>query len=263
MSRVPLLPDAERPLLFAHRGASALAPENTLAAFRLARELGAPGLELDIHLCATGELVVVHDHSLKRTAGRDALVADLGWPELAELDAGTWFGPEFSGERLPLLAQVLDEFPELYIDIELKTKKTKADPLPAALAAFLAARAVTDKGLPRRITVSSFNPLALAAFKRAAPDYATAVIWCADAEVPWFLRSGQGRWLAGCDYLKPIKTKATPLSLFALSRLGRRPVVPWTVDSPEEAVVLIRDGCAGVISNRPGDLVHPLGVGRP
>ena len=261
MSRVPLLPDFKRPLLFAHRGCSSLAPENTMASFRLAREVGAPGLELDIHRCATGELVVVHDANFKRTTGVDLRAEDEPYAEIRKLDAGSIKGASFAGERIPLLTDVIDEFSGgMYIDIELKTKKTKNDPLPEALAALLRDLSKTNRDLPRRIVVSSFNPLALAAFKRAAGEYATAVIWCADGEVPFFLRSGQGRWLSSCDYLKPIKTKATPLSLALLSRIGGRPIVPWTVDDPAEARILVGRGCAGVVTNRPQDLVPLLSM---
>ncbi|MFA6508287.1 MAG: glycerophosphodiester phosphodiesterase family protein [Treponemataceae bacterium] len=249
MSRVPLLPDFPRPLVFAHRGCSSLAPENTMASFRLAREYGAPGLELDIHRCASGELVVIHDANFLRTTGVDLRVEDATYERIKELDAG-------KGERIPLLSDVLDEFSDaLYIDIELKTKKTNNDPLPEAFAHLLHDRVQSSKGVERRIVVSSFNPLALATFKRAAPEYATAVIWSDDGELPFYLRSGQGRWLSSCDYLKPIKKKATLFSLAFLSRLGGRPLVPWVVDDPAEARRLVSIGCTGIITNRPQDLV--------
>lgn len=252
MSRVPLLPDSPRPLLFAHRGCSSLEPENTMAAFARARDVGAPGLELDIHRCASGELVVVHDADFKRTAGADLRVEETDWSRIAELDAG-------KGERIPLLHEVLEAFsPGMYIDIELKTKKTKNDPLPSALAALLKERAKTARGLERRIVISSFNPIALAAFKKAAPEYATSIIWCGDKEVPFYLRAGQGRWLSSCDYLKPTKLKARPLSVAFFSCIESRSTVPWTVDDPAEAKALIGMGCAGVITNRPQDLVPAI-----
>jgi glycerophosphoryl diester phosphodiesterase len=224
-----------------------------MAAFALAKEYGAPGLELDVHLCATGELVVVHDANFLRTTGADLDVAAASVSRIKELDAGSSFGPAFAGERVPLLNEVLDAFSgELYIDIELKSKKVWNDPLPKALAALLRDRAKTAKGLERRITVSSFNPFALAAFKRAAPEFATAIIWSGHEELPFYLRRGQGRWISGCDYLKPIKTMAAPLPF---ARAIGRPMVAWTADDIELAAELVKKGCAGVVTNRPQDIV--------
>src|SRR2546423_620647 len=102
-----------RPLLWAHRGASAEAPENTLAAFSLAHEQGADGVELDAQRCASGEVVVLHDDSLVRTTGFGALVTHASWSVMRTLDAGSWKSERFRGERIPLLAEVLEEYPGL------------------------------------------------------------------------------------------------------------------------------------------------------
>lgn len=266
VKRAQLLPGRKRPLIFAHRGCSSLAPENTMAAYRLAREVGSPGIELDIHLCASGELVVIHDDNLKRTTGLDKSVEEATLAEIRELDAGAWFGPAFKGERVPLLTEVLDEFvPGTYIDIELKTRKRGLDPLPAAFARFLREReAILRAKHPEAgelwswITVSSFNPLTLAAFKKEAGEYATSVIWSNDSELPAYLHQGEGRWIARCDYLKPIHDKATSLSHAFLSIVGGRPMVPWAVDDADLARKLIARGCVGVITNRPQDIVGAL-----
>jgi glycerophosphoryl diester phosphodiesterase len=266
MKRAQLLPGQKRPLIFAHRGCSSLAPENTLASFKLAREKGSPGIELDIHRCASGELVVIHDDNLKRTTGLDKIVEDATLSEIRELDAGSWFDPAFEGERVPLLDEVLDEFvPGTYIDIELKSRKKGKDPFPGIFARALKEREATfrsrhpDAGpLSSWITVSSFNPLTILAFKKEAPDYATSIIWCADTELPVYLRRGEGRWISRCDYLKPRYDKATTFSHALLSVAGGRPMVPWVVDDPALARTLIERGCAGVITNRPQDIVPAL-----
>jgi len=252
MSRVPLLPDRPRPLLFAHRGCSSLAPENTLAAFRLARQVGAPGLELDVHLCASGELVVAHDDDLRRCAGDPRRIADLSLAEIRALDVGSWFDPAFAGEAPPTLAEVLEEFAgDLYVDIEMKSGKTSHDPLPEALAELLRG---FGEPVRRGVTVSSFNPLALRRFKALLPDIATAVIYCASPEVPWYLHRGQGRWIAGCDYLKPVHTRIHPWSAIIARTFGGRPLVPWTVDDPGAARELLHRGCTGIVTNRPQDM---------
>src|SRR5512137_245776 len=98
-------PRAEgRPLVLGHRGASAEAPENTLASFRLAMERGADGIELDVWRCATGELVVAHDDDLRRVGGSPLVVRNASFAALRAVDVGSWKGEGFRGERVPLLA---------------------------------------------------------------------------------------------------------------------------------------------------------------
>jgi glycerophosphoryl diester phosphodiesterase len=252
MSFVPLLPDRKRPLVFAHRGCSSLAPENTMAAFNKARETGAPGIELDIHLCASGELVVAHDDTFQRTAGDGRRVTELKYGEIRGIDVGSFFDPAFRGERPPRLEDVLEAFcPGMYIDIELKTRKTKDDPLPGRLAEVLGR--FGDRAL-QSVTVSSFNPFGILVFKRLCPRVPTAIIWSADTEVPPILRCGFGRFLSRCDYLKPVHRQVNPFSRFWLGGLEGRPLIPWTIDDRGLAERMLKTGCAGIITNRPQDM---------
>ncbi|WP_127508333.1 glycerophosphodiester phosphodiesterase [Paenibacillus humicus] len=124
------VPQRHPVLVVAHRGASHGAPENTMAAFELARRHGADWLELDIRQSRDGALVVIHDEALKRTTGAEGRVQDHDLAALRQLDAGRWFGKEFAGERIPELKDVLDRFlgrigllvelkdPELYPGME-------------------------------------------------------------------------------------------------------------------------------------------------
>jgi glycerophosphoryl diester phosphodiesterase len=245
---LPLLPDRSRPLIFAHRGCSSLAPENTLAAFRRARETGAPGIELDVHVCRSGELVVAHDDTFARTAGDPRAVADLSLEEIRRINVGVHSSLT---EYPPLLDEVLEEFcPGMYIDIELKTRKTGDDPLPLLTARKL--EQFGDRALCS-VTVSSFNPFALAAFKKHCPTDPTAAIWSADREVPLILRRGFGRFISRCDYLKPVYLQVNRFSRFRFSVLEGRPLVPWTVDDRGLAERLLETGCEGIITNRPQD----------
>ena len=250
-----LLPDRQRPLIFAHRGCSSLAPENTMAAFHKARELGAPGIELDIHLCATGELVVAHDYTFTRVApggwnGQGKTIEELSLEEIRRVDVGAGFGSEalFRGQYPPLLEEVLESFcPDMYIDIELKSEKARGDPLPGAAAETLKRLGSKIAGA---VTVSSFNPFALLAFKKLCPNISTAIIWSPHKEVPWFLRRGLGGIISGCDYLKPIHTQVNPRATF-LAGPQKRPVISWTVDDPARGKELLDLGCQGLISNCP------------
>ena len=250
---VPLLPDRKRPLVFAHRCCSSLAPENTIAAFRKARELGAPGIETDIHICASGELVIVHDDTFKRTAGDERAVEALTLPEIKSIDVGSFFDPAFRNERPPLLEEALEEFcPGMYIDIELKSRKINNDPLPEVTAKKIKAM---GKKIEGSVTVSSFNPFSVRAFKWFCPAVPAAVIWDNAEDVPVLLRRGFGRHIARCDYLKPAHLQAGKFFRFPFTLPGRRPLVPWTVDDPETAERLLALGCAGIITNRPQDIL--------
>lgn len=116
--------------LVAHRGASAHAPENTLAAIRLAHEHMADGVEFDVRMTADGIPVVLHDEDLLRTCGDKRLCSQTTRRDLLDLDAGSWVDPSFSGERVPLLAEVLDLVPsDLLTLIELKEGPDTVEPI--------------------------------------------------------------------------------------------------------------------------------------
>lgn len=255
MSRIPLFPGMARPLLFAHRGVSSLAPENTRASFALAREKGIPGIELDVHLTSDGKLAVIHDHNTSRVAGASLEIERSTWKELSSVDIGSWKGSQWKGERIMLLSELFEEFGEdFYYDVELKSHVAADYGLEAAVAACLRDAFAAKSGLPARVLVSSFNPLALSRFKYLSPAIPTAIIWAGDSDVPAYLRHGEGRWLGKVDVLKPCQNKVKRLSSFRWRKLGSYPVVPWTVDDKEEAARLLGLGCDGVISNRPQEL---------
>ena len=94
-------------LLVAHRGASAVAPENTMSAFRRAIEAGADAVELDVQATSDGQLVVIHDSTLDRTTDGTGAVFETDAATIAGADAGSWFSPDFAGERVPTLEEVL------------------------------------------------------------------------------------------------------------------------------------------------------------
>ncbi|MDX9958508.1 MAG: glycerophosphodiester phosphodiesterase [Clostridia bacterium] len=248
------LPGQSRPLLFAHRGLSSEAPENTMAAFRLARDYGIPGVELDIHLTADDRMVVAHDYNTDRTSPDNKLtIAGSNWEQLRTVDVGAWKDPKYAGEHIPLLSDLLEEHgKDFYFDIEMKSRDNTDGHLEAMLA-----RLLDDfKMEADRVVVSSFNPVMLAKFKATCPGIPTAIIYCADDDVPWYLRRGEGRWIAGADFLKPKHVIPTRIRLAFGRAIGGRQVLPWTVDDPAIARRMIDIGCEGVISNKP----HALGL---
>lgn len=247
-------PAEKRPLLFAHRGASSLAPENTLRAFRLARDLGAPGIELDIHRCASGELVVFHDERLERITGKAEALSALSLEELKLLDAGAWKGQEFSGERIPSLREVFEALGgSVYYDIEIKSRTKERTGIEKQLSDL-----IDEFSLQARVSVSCFNPFPLVYLKEIRLDIPTAIIWCTSTELPFILRTGAGAWISDCDYLKPDHAVIGGINVLALGLGRRRAVVPWTVDDPAVAERLLSRGCSGIITNRIQDMIRFL-----
>jgi glycerophosphoryl diester phosphodiesterase len=173
-------PYRERPLNFAHRGASHEAPANTLAAFRRAVELGADGVELDVHLSKDRQLVVIHDFTLETTTNGRGLVQNHTLAELKELDAGSWFGPAFAGERIPSLQEVIEAVGQrLLLNIELKASRHgpgSGDDLADAVV-----HLIEDYHLQDRVVVSSFSPLAVRRAKRTSARLSTGLLYDADS----------------------------------------------------------------------------------
>ena len=141
-------------LVFGHRGALAHAPQNTLAAFELAAQQGAQGIELDVQLSKDGQLVVIHDYSVDATTDGQGKVAEMTLAQLKQLDAGSWFAPDFAGERIPTLDEVFAAVGDkLLINVEIKAS---APGIESAVA-----DCVRRHKLDSRVLVSSFDAAVL------------------------------------------------------------------------------------------------------
>jgi glycerophosphoryl diester phosphodiesterase len=243
----------ERPLVIAHRGASADAPENTLRAFRLARDHGADGVELDVMRCASGEVVVIHDDDLERLAGRAGEIRQLRWDELRTVDIG-------GGERIPLLTEALEEIGPLGVNVELKShphwaRRLIDDGLPSEVGNILRHHSMIDRAL-----VSSFDPLLLLRFRSAAPEFPTGLLFGHNQSRP--LRQAWTAPLVRPMALHPEADLVDQIALEGWRRQGYA-VNAWTVDEPAELRCLYALGVDAVITNRPGaalkllDLVIP------
>ena len=159
--------------IFAHRGASACAPENTLPAFALAARQGADGIELDVHLTKDGELVVIHDETLERTTNGAGLVGQHTLAELQTLRADNGM-PGFADARIPTLRQVLElaAGAGLLVNIELKTGVLLYPGIEQKTLALVA-----ELGLQRRVIYSSFNHYTIAQVRRLDPQAETAYLF--------------------------------------------------------------------------------------
>lgn len=230
-----------RPRVWAHRGDSAHAPENTMLAFDRARAAGCDGIELDVRFDAEHNVVVFHDSPLERLTGRPGRMEQLSAAERARLRVG--------GEPVPLLAEVLAAF-DLEFDVEIKSLRVGRE---AALVA-ATARVIRDSGRADQILVSSFDPFALYQLHLHLPEVALAYL-CHD-EQPLPLRRGWvGRWF-GSSLVHPQNTLCTEARVRAWHTAGL-PINAWTVDDREELERLARLGVDGVFANDPA---HALAV---
>ncbi len=235
------------PLIIAHRGASRAAPENTLAAFRLAADLGADGVELDVRLSADGIPVVIHDADVRMTTAGTGLVRTMTLAQIKSLDAGVHFGPQFAGERIPTLEEVLAALDDrLLINIEIKYQ-------PHILQLVTAVAAVVQRAEHRkRIWFSSFRPYALHAIRRLLPQFPCGLLYCAaDLGTPLFAP------FTPHEAVHPHAPLVRPRSIARAHRQGRR-VVTWTVDEPAQARQLAAWGVDVLITNEPARLLAAL-----
>ncbi len=227
--------------MLGHRGASAHATENTLAAFARARTDGADGVELDVLLCGSGEVVVFHDDDLLRLAGRPDRIDSTPYQELRGVALP-------GGERIPLLAEALAVTgPDLMVNVELKASGVTRRQIDALVERV--AGVVAEAGAGDRVLVSSFNPFAVGAWMRRVPAVRAGLLFEREAPLP-LRRAWAARWLRPAA-LHPEQILCTPARVAGWHRRGYM-VSVWTVDGPE-AVRACRDmGVDALITNDPG-----------
>jgi glycerophosphoryl diester phosphodiesterase len=237
-------PEVSRPLVFAHRGASRVAPENTLPAFEAAIRSGADGVELDVQYSSDGHLVVIHDLTLERLTNGIGRVTSQPLATLRALDAGSHFGPEFAGARIPLLGEVLDLVKDkLLVNVELKVPDTGS----AAMGADVVA-AVRAHGMADQVVVSSFNPFALRRAKLAGPEIECALLVAHD--LPRWMRWDLTRRYSHADSIHPEAVMVDAAYVAWASKHCLRLRV-WTVDDEAEMRRLLNLGIDAVITDVP------------
>lgn len=231
-------------LNIAHRGASAAAPANTMAAFEKAIDLGAHAIELDVHLSADRIPVVIHDSSVNATTDGSGRVSEMDLAQLQQLDAGSYFDAAFAGERIPTLDRVLEAFGRrILLNIELKSLSLRDDGLERTVISL-----VGRHGLGHHVLFSSFNPFSLRRAKRLAPHIPVGLLYSPHLPLP--LRRA---WLAPLlphEARHPEHTMIDARYMAWAKKRGLR-VNAWTVDDPEEMRRLIGLGVHGVITNVP------------
>lgn len=233
-----------KPVLFAHRGASVYAPENTMAAFHLAEQQGANAIELDVKLSADGHVVVIHDPTVDRTTDGTGRVSALSLAALIELDAGAFFSEQYRGERIPTLDDVFTEFGKrLFINVELSNYTTAGDNLVESVVEL-----VNLHGLHEWILFSSFFPWNLSKAARLCSDVPRALLAPPGLLGSWSRSFGFA--FGSYQALHPHMKDVSPEQVQRVHRLKRR-IHVWTVNAADDIRSLLDWGVDGIVTDDP------------
>ena len=211
------------PLIIAHRGDVSNAPENTLSAFRSAYDLGADGIELDVHLTSDEQLVVFHDRHLDRTSNGSGLLNHSTLEEVQSLDVGSWFGSRYSGERAPTLDEAFESLPPDYlVNVEMKVVIKSM-----RLIAHRVAEVVRRHRRWASTLVASFNPISLWELRKIEPRITRGYIW--SRRHPFPIRSRCFSPLVQAHWYDPANDSYNPNLLDTMRRRGAR-MLAWDLD---------------------------------
>lgn len=240
----------ERPMVYGHRGFSAAAPMNTLAAFEMAADLGADGVELDVQLSRDGHAVVIHDFTVDATTNGSGNVSELSLSQLKALDAGSWFDAAWRGAQIPTLAEVFEAVGKrLLVNVEIKTLPPQDDGIEQVVA-----DDICRAGMESRVLVSSFNPLALQRFRAILPHVPLARLTFSGmpAELSKMWKS------VPCEVLHPGHDEIDEAFMHT-ARAGGYLVNTWTVNDEGRARELVSLGVDGIVSDHPDRMLASLG----
>jgi glycerophosphoryl diester phosphodiesterase len=242
------------PLIIAHRGASAHAPENTLSAFKLAIQKKADVIELDSKLTADEQVVVIHDPTVDRTTDGSGRVNNLPLAALRELDAGAHFGEDFQNEPIPTLEEVFEICArKIFFNIELTNYLTPFDILAEKVSQLIERFALKD-----HIFVSSFHPIPLRHIHKLSPTIPIGFL-AKSGSAGFLSRSWLGRAIVHYHAIHPEKSDVSPNLVKKVHKSGQR-VHPFTVNEPAEMVKLFAIGVDGIITDDPALAIQIFGA---
>ncbi len=227
-------------LVIAHRGASGHAPENTLSAFRRALALGATFIETDLHLSRDAHFVALHDDTLERTTNGKGLVSEHSLADLGRLDAGSWFGSDFAGERIPTISEILEFARRHDVVFYLELKLAGSWGAEHALI-----NALRKSGEIPRAVVMSFDPHVLESLRLSEATLMTALLHDGSLADPF-----HHALECGVRQIAVRRNLVTPAFL-AEARSRDLQVVCWTVNHPAQMRALLAAGVDGIISDYP------------
>ncbi len=230
------------PLVIAHRGASASAPENTLAAFRKALEAGADMIELDVRFSLDRHPVVIHDHTLGRTTDGTGEVAALPLRRLRSLDAGSWFSPSFSGEAIPTLREVCRLVAPTGAGMLIEIKAERG--LPPDFAELLLA-VVDQESMRTRSILQSFDHRAVRRLREIDPGLGLALLFDSAERDPALFASAAGVGMVALHWRLFNRRIAAEAARLGLG------VLVWTVNRERDMQRMMSLGVDGIITNHP------------
>jgi glycerophosphoryl diester phosphodiesterase len=235
-----------RPLIIGHRGASAVAPENTIAAFKAAIATGADGIEFDVRLTRDGVPVVIHDETLRRTGGVRGRVSQMTLAELSNVDVGSWFDRQFEKERIPGLAQLFELFQSnnLILYLEMKSQASEQTRLAEACC-----RLIDEHLLKNRVIFECFELAALETVKHIDSTLKTAALFQPPSS--FILKRAKAIGASELALHHRLATK----QLVQKARLADLRVVTWTVDDPAWVSRAEATGIDALITNNPTALI--------
>ena len=238
--------------IFAHRGASAYAPENTLEAFKMAVDMGAHGVELDVHICRSGELVVAHDETIERVSDGRGWIKDLTLSDLKALRFNRTH-PEFADARIPTLQEVFELLRPtgLKINIELKNSLIDYPDLEKKVIELAAKEFSLD-----RIPFSSFNHTSMLRVKSIDQSLYCGLLYEASLIKPWAYAVA-----LGADAIHPhFSELITPGGECAAAHKAGIQVNTWTVNTREDMANVLKEGADTLITNYPDVGIESLHV---
>ncbi len=251
-----------KPLIIAHRGASGIAPENTLAAFEKAISVGAEGIEFDVQISKDGVPMVFHDADLLRIAQKEILVKNLTVAELKQIDTGSWFNSQnpqiaqesFASEKISTLAETLDFLKDYkgIIYVELKCEETDIKPYCKAVCEI-----IKDSKLLPQIIVKSFHLDMLPQIKKHCPNVRTATLFA--PKIMILLRK-EKRLINIAKELKAdfLSLHFSLVTKRLIENAGKQnlKVAIWTVDNPRWIRRGLKLGIEHIITNNPAQLLE-------
>ena len=231
------------PVVTAHRGYSAAAPENTLPAFQLAIDQGCEWAELEVQMTKDGVVMVTHDTSLRRCTGRNENIYDLTYHEVRKLDAGRWFGQKYTGAKVPTLEEVLD-LCKGKIQLNIEIKPNAATPELEAETV----RIIQEKGFEKDCVITSQSYETLCKAKELDPEIETGYI----------LALGVGTYydLPAADFFSVESTFITAGMVQQIHLRGKT-ISAWTINRQQDAEKLLQLGVDDLITDKP-EIIAPL-----
>ncbi|MGO1369425.1 glycerophosphodiester phosphodiesterase [Senegalia sp. (in: firmicutes)] len=236
-----------KPIIYAHRGAKGYRPENTMAAFKLAMEMGADGIETDIHLSKDGYLVLIHDEKIDRTTTKKGYIKDMTLAQIKLLDAGSKFSEEFAGEEIPTLEEliILTKNTNIILNIEIKNNKMNYPKIEEKLVELIKKYKIEE-----RVIISSFNHNTIYKIKELDENLKTGILYSRNIKRP--IRFAKN---IRADALHP-KHKRVDFKLMIKAKLTGLEINTFTINNTKQMNKMFKYRVDGIITDYPDKAIE-------